>query len=92
MDLHFYAHWSCQLALLAGLSMMYDRFLNTTWKWPYSEDLMVSLMYVLLLQLPSAQAIMLCISGLETICHLSMLLPSFKTIVHDTGIRRQRRQ
>ena len=43
--------------------MMYDRFLNTTWEWPYSEDFVVSLMYVLPSQLSSAQAIMLCIAA-----------------------------
>ncbi|KAL0027552.1 hypothetical protein WJX77_010406 [Trebouxia sp. C0004] len=41
VDLHEYDHWSCQLASVAGLSMMYDRFLHTTWQWPKSEDLTV---------------------------------------------------
>ena len=41
MDLHGYGHWSCQLALLAGLRTMYHRFMQPNGRFPNS-DLVVS--------------------------------------------------
>ena len=41
MDLHGYGHWSCQLALLAGLRTMYHRFMKPNGRFPNS-DLVVS--------------------------------------------------
>ncbi|KAL0052674.1 hypothetical protein WJX82_005877 [Trebouxia sp. C0006] len=41
IDLHGYGHWSCQLALLAGLRNLYDKFMDPGWRWP-SSDLVVS--------------------------------------------------
>ncbi len=37
MDLHGYGHWSCQLALLAGLRSLYHKFLKPGWHWPNSD-------------------------------------------------------
>ena len=47
IDLHGYGHWSCQLALLAGLRNMYHKFMSPDWRWPNS-DLVVSLCSCLL--------------------------------------------
>ncbi|KAL0036562.1 hypothetical protein WJX79_000391 [Trebouxia sp. C0005] len=37
IDLHGYGHWSCQLALLAGLRNLYHKFLRSDWRWPNSD-------------------------------------------------------
>ena len=47
IDLHGYGHWSCQLALLAGLRNLYHKYMSPDWRWP-SSDLVVSLCSYLL--------------------------------------------
>ncbi|DBA86013.1 hypothetical protein WJX77_010551 [Trebouxia sp. C0004] len=37
IDLHGYGHWSCQLALLAGLRNLYHKFMRPDWRWPNSD-------------------------------------------------------